>query len=150
MNKAFTMIELVFVIVILGVLAAVAIPRLATTRDDAQISAYVHSIRSSINDISSYYTASGDFSSLNKMTTVSSYDDLELDLSNGGIVYFTTSSFGNARQRCVKFDFSSDGNLSLSSVSNVQSGICSLLQKDSAYKTLVKTYKLGGKGIVYN
>jgi len=34
---AFTMIELVFVIVVLGILAAVAIPRLAATRDDALI-----------------------------------------------------------------------------------------------------------------
>lgn len=34
---AFTMIELVFVIVILGILAAVAVPKLAATRDDAQI-----------------------------------------------------------------------------------------------------------------
>lgn len=31
------MIELVFVIVVLGILAAVAIPKLAATRDDAQI-----------------------------------------------------------------------------------------------------------------
>ena len=35
--KAFTMIELIFMIVILGILAAVAIPRLAATRDDAEI-----------------------------------------------------------------------------------------------------------------
>lgn len=36
-RKAFTMIEVVFVIVVLGILAAIAIPRLAATRDDAQI-----------------------------------------------------------------------------------------------------------------
>jgi general secretion pathway protein G len=37
-KPAFSMIELVFVIVIIGILASVAIPRLAVTRDDAEIS----------------------------------------------------------------------------------------------------------------
>lgn len=36
-RKAFSMIELVFVIVVLGILAAIAIPKFAATRDDAQI-----------------------------------------------------------------------------------------------------------------
>ena len=36
-KKAFSLIELVFVIVIIGILASVAIPRLAATRDDAEI-----------------------------------------------------------------------------------------------------------------
>ncbi len=36
-RKAFTMIELIFAIVIVGILASVAIPRLAATRDDATI-----------------------------------------------------------------------------------------------------------------
>ncbi len=36
-RTAFTMIELVFVIVVLGILAAVAVPRLVATRDDAEI-----------------------------------------------------------------------------------------------------------------
>jgi len=34
-TPAFTMVELVFVIVVLGILAGVAIPRLAASRDDA-------------------------------------------------------------------------------------------------------------------
>lgn len=51
MKKAFTMIEMVFVIVVLGILAAVAIPRLAVTRDDAIITkgkSQVSAIRSGI------------------------------------------------------------------------------------------------------
>jgi len=36
-KSAFTMIELIFIIVIIGILASVAIPKLAATRDDAQI-----------------------------------------------------------------------------------------------------------------
>ena len=50
-RNAFTMIELVFVIVILGILSAIAIPKLAATRADAHITkgkADVASIRSSI------------------------------------------------------------------------------------------------------
>ena len=51
MKKAFTMIELVWVIVILGILAAVAIPRFGATRDDAVLSkgkSQVSAIRSGI------------------------------------------------------------------------------------------------------
>lgn len=50
-KKAFTMIELVFVIVVLGILAGIAIPRLAVSRGDAQVTtgrADVASIRSAI------------------------------------------------------------------------------------------------------
>ncbi len=35
MKKAFTMIELVFVIVVLGILASIAVSKMAVTRDDA-------------------------------------------------------------------------------------------------------------------
>ena len=51
MKKAFTMIELVFVIVILGILAAVAIPRISGVTHDAEIAkgqADVATVRSAI------------------------------------------------------------------------------------------------------
>ena len=50
-KKAFTMTELVFVIVIIGILASVAVPRLSATRDDAEISkarTMVASVRNAI------------------------------------------------------------------------------------------------------
>ncbi|MDA3057757.1 type II secretion system GspH family protein [Campylobacter sp. VBCF_05 NA6] len=63
MRKGFTMIELIFVIVILGILAAVAIPRLAATRDDAQISKSLSELSTVMQDITSYYTSQGKFAS---------------------------------------------------------------------------------------
>ena len=50
-KNAFTMLEVVFVIVIIGILSAIAIPKFAVTRQDAQIAkarADIASIRSAI------------------------------------------------------------------------------------------------------
>ena len=62
MKKGFTMIELIFVIVILGVLASVAIPRLAATRDDAEVAKAATNLTTAVSDITAYYTAKGTFS----------------------------------------------------------------------------------------
>ena len=60
MKKGFTMIELIFVIVILGILAAVAIPKLAATRDDAKIAAIQTDIGTFANAIPAWYTGQKD------------------------------------------------------------------------------------------
>jgi len=63
-KSAFTMIELVFVIVILGILASIAIPKMNASRDDAKIAklrSEVSSIRSGIINERQSRMMNGDF-----------------------------------------------------------------------------------------
>ncbi|WP_181021400.1 type II secretion system protein [Campylobacter hyointestinalis] len=54
MKKAFTMIELVFVIIILGVLASLAVPKLITGKDDALIAKIIEQISAIRTGIRNY------------------------------------------------------------------------------------------------
>jgi len=150
------MIELIFVIVILGILAAVAIPKLAATRDDAKIAKAATDISTAINDIGSYYTAKGKFSNkLRDMTSVQISDDAtkfeydgDLDLNGTtAIGYYTDTTDTSAAVGCIGFYVSAkDGNLTVTSESN---GTATCTGINKAVARLIKVHTFGGSSINY-
>jgi len=86
MRKAFTMIELIFVIVIIGILTAVAIPKLAATRDDAIHSALMANARTCVNDLISGYKGQGN------LLSISSVPSCQNAIAKGASITYTSDS----------------------------------------------------------
>ena len=75
-RNAFTMLELTFVIVIIGILSAVAIPKLAVTRDDAVITkarATVSAVRNAIATERQKRILRGDFTPIKRLSVNRGY-----------------------------------------------------------------------------
>ncbi len=145
MKKAFTMIELVFVIIILGILAAVAIPKLTATRDDAEVATGVQRVRNMITDLGSYYTAHGKFAEVEKMTD---QELMKTDLSTfTGTLEGKTAYFGNSAKtkKCLSVTIDdANGTLTLADA-NDPSSYCKTLIKELG--PMVKTYRFAGSNI---
>ncbi|MDP3588690.1 MAG: prepilin-type N-terminal cleavage/methylation domain-containing protein [Sulfuricurvum sp.] len=94
-RTAFTMIELVFVIVVLGILAAIAIPKLAATRDDAQIAkgrSDVAAIRAAIVSERQGRLMKGESAYISRLnvsgTTTTLFDDNDSNATNGTLLQY--------------------------------------------------------------
>ncbi len=150
-RSGFTMIELIFVIVILGILASVAIPKLAATRDDAKISKAASEISTMVSDIGAYYTGHGVFDGdVSKMTNVklNKKDSATLaainDINATGVFYNDQAT----NVSCLKFVVSAtDGNLTVSK-ENTTSTFCKGI--DNAVADLIKKHQFGGSSISFN
>jgi general secretion pathway protein G len=55
MKSAFSLLELIFVIVILGIVASFAIPKFVDTKDSALVSTIKRDVNTAVNSIQSYY-----------------------------------------------------------------------------------------------
>jgi len=87
-HQAFSMIELVFVIVVIGILASIAIPRLAATRDDATIAkarTTLASVRGAIGAEKQKRILKGDFTAIGDLGDTT-YAFNKFDDANGSDV----------------------------------------------------------------
>lgn len=62
MRNGFTMVELIFIVVIIGVLAAIAIPRLNLTRSNSEGSKIAYNLSICVNDSGNTFVKTGYFS----------------------------------------------------------------------------------------
>ncbi len=88
-KKAFTMIELIFVIVVIGILSAIAIPKLAATRDDAHITkglATLASVRSAIATERQKQILRGEFTGIDSLRGTGSGVFTTFNDENGSLV----------------------------------------------------------------
>ena len=123
------MIELIFVIVILGILASVAIPRLAATRTDAEIATTVANLRTLVSDASTYYVIKGKFAEgadgvkWNEITNVPLTDADKPAV--GAVRYLTIDG-----QRCIGLELNNrlsaaiPARITFSKIGTNQSGVC--------------------------
>jgi len=152
-KKAFTLMELIFTIVIIAILAAIAIPRLAATVDDAKISVSLNHIGTLINDFSSYYTTHEQFSSnINDMTNINdiNYTTPWNAATQSGILAYYTLDEQNNLERCIDLHLSNiEGNITIKSFSSAQGTICKNLQMTPTYLKFVGEKLVGGKRVKF-
>ena len=129
MKKAFTMIELILIIVVIGVLAAVAIPRISATRDDAVLVKTMAEIRTAIEEINAYYISQG------KLALDTANNKVKFkEMTNAGIVDSSGDlGFFAKNKKCISLKFFAIDQSCLG-VDISEQGLCKKLWEASEFK----------------
>lgn len=117
MKKAFAMLEPIFVIVIMTILAAVIISKINATREEAKLTKAMSEIAVAIQDINTYYISEGklaidtknnrvDFRAMTNAGVVDSSGNLSIFAKNERCI---SLKFFVADQSCLGVDISEQG-----------------------------------------
>ena len=134
MKKAFTMIELILIIVVIGVLAAIAIPRISATRDDAVLVKTMAEIRTAIEEINAYYISQG------KLALDTANNKVKFkEMTNAGVVDSSGDlGFFAKNERCISLKFFA-ADQSCLGVDISEQGLCKKLWEAPEFKRFIQT-----------
>ncbi|MGA1417623.1 MAG: type IV pilin protein, partial [Gemmatimonadaceae bacterium] len=102
-SQGFTLIELLIVIVIIGILATIAIPRFGGAKDSAQLALMDADLRNLATAQEARFALTGSYaSSLEELTTLfQPSENVTLSLESDGTEYTASVALmGDSRQRC--------------------------------------------------
>ncbi|MBS5809815.1 MAG: prepilin-type N-terminal cleavage/methylation domain-containing protein [Campylobacter concisus] len=134
MKKAFTMIELILIIVVIGILAAIAIPRISATRDDAVLVKTMAEIRTAIEEINAYYISQG------KLALDTTNNKVKFkEMTNAGIVDSSGDlGFFAKNEKCISLKFFA-ADQSCLGVDISEQGLCKKLWEAPEFKRFIQT-----------
>lgn len=130
-QKAFSMVELVFVLVILGILAAIAIPRFSLSRIDAQIVAIENDINNAFSTITlEVFSRNLDPKSLdiNQIFTLANLSTTRWIVQNNNTLTLAKNFAVDSANSCVSVSYdSAQSTLKFVVTQNTDSTLCTKL-----------------------
>jgi prepilin-type N-terminal cleavage/methylation domain-containing protein len=89
-RRGFTLIELLVVVVIIGILAAIAIPKFAMTKDKARMASVKSDLRNTMTAEEAYFA---DYSTFGTLAQLQSNSNYSLSTGNAGVVTPATNGY---------------------------------------------------------
>ena len=150
-KKAFTVVELIFVIVIIGILSAIMLPKLMATRDDAKIAVALSNVGKLVSELHIYYTTNAYFdANLSKMSSIKDVNFTEgwNDVTQKGVITYYTPKNRTGVEGCMEITIQNqDGNMTVANIGGTHENVCRGLQEIAIYRKLLRTVSLRGNNI---
>ena len=91
-TKGFTLIELLIVVVIIGILAAIAIPRFASTKEKAFDAAAKSDLRNAMTSQEAYFAENQTYTTVNADLDLAASQGVTLDIDSADALGYTMSA----------------------------------------------------------